>query len=120
MTKAVYNHLIFVLILAPITSIVMVLGSALFLPTTIDTPKELSNAKFGLPISFIKQDLLKSGANGYEGGFPHPFSLQIDFLDHDLELEFIKSDFLLSIAIVWLLFVIAYFVVRKLTRKCSY
>lgn len=97
-------------------SVCFVLLSAFF-GAKIESYEEFQNAKFGFPIPFITQDLSKSGADGYESGFPHRFRLQMDFLDNDPGFAFVNMNFLLSILIVYAVILALYFLLRKTCRS---
>jgi hypothetical protein len=46
---------------------------SIFIDTNFESREDLRKGKFGFPIPFLYQDLIASGLNGYEGGFPHKF-----------------------------------------------
>jgi hypothetical protein len=104
---------IVILILLPILSVCIVLITPFLIPANIDSYEEFQNAKFGFPVPYIKQNLLTSGADGYEGGFPHKFGLQLDFLDKEPEFEFAKINFIFSIGIVYCIFLLFYYLSIK-------
>jgi hypothetical protein len=85
-----------------------------FLGTTnIESHDQMRNAKFGFPIPFIKQDLVKSGLNGYEGGFPHRFGMQTDFLDNDPSIVFLSLNFISSLIIVYSIILFCYLLIHR-------
>ncbi|WNS78818.1 hypothetical protein RRU94_02415 [Domibacillus sp. DTU_2020_1001157_1_SI_ALB_TIR_016] len=85
---------IMIFIFLPVVSILIV--SATGFNTFVENGEEFRNAKFGFPFPFITQDLEASGASEYEGGFPDVYELQMDFLDHDPEMEFDLTNYILS------------------------
>jgi hypothetical protein len=98
-------------------SISIVLISGFLGTTNIKSYDQMRNAQFGFPLPFIKQDLLKSGIDGYEGHFPHRFGIQLDFLDNDPSIDFSRLNFIVSIIIVYGIILIYYLIGRKLYRK---
>jgi len=98
-----------------LVSIILVFFSVFF-GSYIESYEEFRNAPFGLPIPFVYQDVAAAGAGDYLGDFPRRFNLQTDFLDHDLHITFIKSNFIYSVLIVFSLLKILYFV-RKIRKK---
>lgn len=95
-------------------SVSFVLTSGFLGTTTIANHEQMKHAQFGFPIPFLEQDLLKSGAGGYEGGFPHRFELQTDFLDDDPDIEFHVIQFLCSLLIVYGMTIACLLLIRKL------
>jgi hypothetical protein len=113
MGEAMIKKSLVILILLPLLSVFIVAATLILVPVNVQSYEEFQEAKFGLPIPYIRQDLLKSGAGGYEGGFPHKFELQMDFLDKDPEFEFILPNFLYSISIIYLSILISIFLFQK-------
>lgn len=111
MTKKVV--LFFILLLL---SICIVSISAL-LETNIKSYHEFRNAKFGLPVPFLYQDLYASGLNDYLGGFPKKFSIHMDFLDNDPQITFNKPNFILSVIIIFSALMSFYFIFRKINKN---
>ena len=96
-----------------ITLLVLLLGSVCFVALSVffgsyvESYAEFQNAPFGFPIPFLYQDL--AAQSGYEGGFPHWFDLNFDFLDRDPNFTFIKSNFVYSVLIVFTVFTFLYY-----------
>lgn len=78
------KKLYMIFILLPIISVFIVSVTPFFIPVNVEDYQEFQEAKFGFPIPFVRQNLYELGAEGYEGGFPHRFGLQMDFLDKNL------------------------------------
>lgn len=90
-----------------ILSLVLVFLS-IGLGTNANSSFELSNLGFGLPIPFLFSDQSQMHA-GYEGGYPHRFGLGLDFLDRDFTINFVYTNLLLSVLIVWSLLILLWY-----------
>ncbi|WP_261300520.1 hypothetical protein [Paenibacillus andongensis] len=119
MTKKLFISL-FVSCVLILLSIGIVLLSAFGVPTKVQSYEDMKNAQFGFPISFIKQDLIKSGITGYEGGFPDRFEMQTDFLDNDITMDFSMMNFIFSTVIVFGMVLLLYILLRKFGSKLWY
>ncbi|MGP0689669.1 hypothetical protein ACW5UC_24290 [Priestia aryabhattai] len=85
---------------------------SLLLPITIHEREELRVAMFGYPVPFAQQDLMKAGV-GYEGDYPHKFTIGTDFLEYDTTIQMHKLPFFLSVLIVYIgLLIIRYLLYR--------
>lgn len=104
------------ILLLPILSVLIVSATPIMIPANIEDREGLHHAEFGLPIPFITQDI-STNVSGYEGGFPHSFSLQMDFLDHNILLEFNLENFLLSAFTMYLFFLLCYGLLLFLRSK---
>lgn len=83
---------------------------SIFLPAKANSFGELNNLSFGYPIPFISQDL---SFVGYEGGYPHRFDINFDFLDPVIVIKFNKIHFISSVLIIWI-FIASYPIWRVL------
>ncbi|MBD8847305.1 hypothetical protein [Priestia megaterium] len=100
------SHLVLVFL-----SIFLVFMS-LLLPITIDEREELRVAMFGYPVPFAQQNLMKAGV-GYEGEYPHKFTIGTDFLEYDVTIYVHKIPFFLSVIITYIgLLIIRYLLNR--------
>lgn len=116
MTKKMFISLMISCVLI-LLSIGIVLLSAIGVPTKVQSYEDMKNAQFGFPIPFIKQDLIKSGITGYEGGFPNRFEMQTDFLDNDISMDFSMMNFIFSTVIVFGMLLLLYIILRKLGSR---
>lgn len=60
------KKLVMILFLLLILCVFIMSLTPLVVPANVFSYEEFQDAKFGLPFPFIRQDLLKSGAGGYE------------------------------------------------------
>lgn len=102
-------------ILLPIISIILVSLTPFLIPSNVESYEEFQDAKFGFPIPYVKQNLLESGS-GYEGGFPHQFGLQMDFLDNDPQFNFNFVNYFFSVCIIYFFLLLIYFLFRKVIK----
>lgn len=95
---------------------VLISATAIMIPASIKDRESLHHAEFGLPIPFITQNI-STNVSGYEGSFSHSFSLQMDFLDHEILLDFEMENFLLSSFIIYLFFLLCFGLLLFLRSK---
>lgn len=98
-----------------IISIILVVFSV-FIPTKVYSPNEFSSIRFGYPIHFVQQN---QGWMGYEGDYPHYFSIALNFLEHPLERRVLPLEFILSVVIVWLMVFIVWIITAKIFKRIS-
>jgi heme/copper-type cytochrome/quinol oxidase subunit 4 len=81
-----------------ILSVILVIFSV-FLPSKVNEPNSLQSIQFGYPVHFVQQN---QGWMGYEGSYPHYFTMSWDGLDYSLERKVFFLEFVISILITWI------------------
>ncbi|MGW9103391.1 hypothetical protein ACWGPZ_31605 [Priestia megaterium] len=82
-------------------------------PTRINDYEEYQNAHFGLPVPFVKQNLLASGCN-FQGEFPHWLTIQTASMENAPEFEFHYARLVLSVILIYLLVLLLLHYIKKL------
>ncbi|KKI91387.1 hypothetical protein WQ54_15305 [Bacillus sp. SA1-12] len=106
------KKIVIIFILLPIISVIFVSVTPFLIKANVENYEEFKDAKFGFPIPYVRQNLLESGSD-YEGGFPHQFGLQMDYLDEDPEFKFILTNYFLSFSIIYICLLVSCFLVQK-------
>jgi len=82
-------------------------------PTRINDYDEYQNAHFGLPVPFVKQNLLASGCE-FQGEFPHWLTIQTPSMENAPEFEFHYARLVLSVILIYLLMLLLLHYIKKL------